>query len=137
MSWLSEFYEIHQPFQSQFRSRLNRPCAVVARDWRGGQIIAIDGDAISVRLHLEQSLIGERIVDRALFESAGVGLTVGDALACRVEGTSPAYVVVAVHAAHFCGVGGPGTDQAGAVARGQFDPGCVLEPAGESHTYEE
>lgn len=137
MSFLAEYYEVIRPFQSRFTQRLNRPCAVVAKDWRGGQIIAIDGDAIGVRLHLEQSLIGERIVDRALFTAAGQHVTLGDAVACRVEGPSPAYVVVAVHDAHFCNVAGPGTDQAGAVARGQFDPGCVLEPAGEPHTYEE
>jgi hypothetical protein len=122
------------PNRTGTRSILNRPCQVVHDDWRGGQVVAIDG-AITVRLHLEHSRIGVRVLDRALFTTAGLSPIAGDAIACRVEGHSPEWVVVAVASTHFCGVVGPGTDQAGAVARGQFDPGCVLEPAGAPHTY--
>jgi hypothetical protein len=118
------------------RSVLNRPCAIVVDDWRGGQVIAIDGDALTVRLHLEHSLIGVRVLDRALFTAAGLSPIVGDACAVRVEGTSPDYVVVAVHSAHFIGGGPARGDQVAYVARGELMPGCCFEAAGRSHVYE-
>jgi hypothetical protein len=124
------------PNRTGIRSIRNRPCAIVLDDWRGGQVVAIDGDAITVRLHLEHALLGTRTVDRAVFTAAGLSPIVGDACAVRVEGASPDYVVVAVHSAHFIGGGPARGDQVAYVARGELMPGCCFEAAGRSHVYE-
>ena len=102
-------------------ARALKPARVVAGDWRGAQVIASDGVTVTVRLHLEQHLIGTRTAALALF----AGLSTETGAPCVVRVTDPDYTIAEVHGARFVGVTGPGTDQAGAVARGEFHPGEV------------
>jgi hypothetical protein len=89
--------------------------------WRGGQINSITGGTALVKLHLEANIIGTRSVATSLLPPAA---TVGDAIVCRVEGAGAAtYTVVEIRGSRF-GNGAP-SDQAGAVARGQFWPGVI------------
>ena len=96
------------------------------RDLRGAQIITVDVNTITVRVHLEHHIIGDRTIARSLYP-AGV---VGDACVVRVTGTSPNYTITEVQSARHAA--SPGSDQAVSVARGEFHPGSVPLDPGES-----
>ena len=66
------------------------------RRFRGGQVTAVDA-SVTIKLHIEASLISTRTVSRAM----APGVIVGDPVACEVTGESPALTVVAVHPASF------------------------------------
>lgn len=121
---MSEFYGIHGYYGTQYRSRpLARPVHCHDRGevhYRGGQVMSVSDGVALVRALLEEYLIGERAVPVALFEQPP---TVGDAVILRMTGTSAdTYVVTRVRG------GRPtyhGSDQAAAVARGDFWPALL------------
>jgi hypothetical protein len=100
-------------------ARSLKPFRTWAADWRGGQIWSISGGTVTIRLMAEAHLVRDYFVASAL----APGVIVGDAVACRVSGTSPNYTITDVRAARFAG-SGP-VDQAASVAVGTFTPGHV------------
>jgi hypothetical protein len=108
-------------------ARALRPHTHVLHDWRGGQVWHIDGDTATIRLQAEAHIVRDKTVARALMPP---GAIVGDACVCRVSGTgADDYTLMEVRPSIFAG-GGPGSDQAGAVARGEFHPGVVTPNEG-------
>ena len=106
--------------------------------WRGAQVISIDGETAQLRMQAEAHIVRDRFVDVALLPD-GARQAIGDALACRVTGTcADDYVIVEILGTHFGGRShGPGTDQAGSVARGDFHPGVIPRSiTGESNFYD-
>lgn len=124
-----DWYDVTAVAPRQGRSRPRRAATHVHdagnQHFRGGQIWAIAGDNIQIRLMLEANFTGYRVVDRALFTAAGMTVTLGDAVVCDVEGTGAGdYVVVRVRPGTF-GDFPPHGDQAGAVAAGLFFPSIL------------
>jgi hypothetical protein len=87
--------------------------------WRGGQLRSLNGETATIRLHSEVSIVSDYEVAAALLPA---GLTIGDALMCRVTGPFP-YVITEVRGSRFA-PGAP-SDQEASVARGEFFPGIV------------
>jgi len=107
------------------QARPLRPDTVVHNDWRGGQVWSIGVSTAVIRLQAEHHMVRDKTIAIALLP---VGAIAGDAVVCRVSGANAdAYVITEIHSSRFAGMTGPGTDQAGAVARGEFHPGVITK----------
>ena len=109
------------------RARPLRPKRIVHEDLRGGQIVSVSLPNLTIKLHLEHSLIGERTIAASLLP-ADVAAVVGNAVVVRVA--DPDYTITEVRSARFCDQPGPQTES---VAAGIFSPGCVRYPKGEEY----
>ena len=92
------------------------------RRFRGGQVTAVDA-SVTIKLHIEASLISTRTVARALAPA----VIVGDPVAVEVTGASPALTVVAVHPASFADPSGT-NDITKGFFPGQIDAGLHGQP---------
>jgi hypothetical protein len=98
--------------------------------WRGARINSITGGTALIELHLEQHIIGTRTISTSLLPA---GAIVGNPLVVRVTGTGASdYVIAEARGSRF-GNGAP-SDQAGAVARGQFWPGVITRAEDPNRT---
>ncbi len=93
------------------------------RRFRGGQVIAVDASNVTIKLHIEASIIGTRTVARALAPA----VISSDPVACEVTGESPALTVVAVHPASFADPSGT-NDITKGFFPGQIDAGLHGQP---------
>jgi Probable zinc-ribbon domain len=90
--------------------------------WRGGVVWSLDGATSTIKLHLAQHMIGTRTVATSLIP--GDARTVGNPIACRVEGDgASSYVIIEIIGSHAGGVAV--SDEAAAVARGEFRSGVI------------
>ncbi len=91
----------------------------------GGQVWAVDASDLTVRCHVEQSLVQNVTVPRSLAATA----IKGDPIVLEMTRTpggavAGQYTIVAAHSAPFAGAG-PSGSQAESVDRGEFHPGRV------------
>lgn len=84
--------------------------------WRGGQVWAVDGDMLTVRLVLNPNFIGERVCARSLAPQA----IVGDAVAVEITGAEDATIVSLAPTRFASTTGGNES-----VAAGRFEPGLI------------
>jgi hypothetical protein len=102
----------------QPRIRALRPDVVVYDSgdthWRGGVVTAV-GATVTIRYLGEASLVKTANVSLAV---AGTR-TVGAPVVVRVTGSSPNWTIAEVRDGWWGGAG-PGTDEAGAIARGEY-----------------
>jgi hypothetical protein len=96
-----------------------KPARVVHQNKRGGQIWAINGDTITIRVHAEQHSLRDYDVPRSLIPHTVI---VGDACVVTVAGAWP-YTITAVSGARFAGPAP--VNQAASVAAGTFSPGHI------------
>jgi hypothetical protein len=103
--------------------------------WRGAQLreVNIGAQTATVRIVLEPHIIGDRTI--ALLLLPADARAIGDPLVVRLTGNNPAdFAVAEVRGSRFAGVTGPGTDQAGSVARELFFPGVITKREDPSRT---
>jgi hypothetical protein len=101
-------------------ARALKPWVHVYGAWRGGSVVAIDGDAITLRLLLGNTSVGTRVIDRALMPAGNV--TLGMPVAARMDGDP--LQVLEVRGTRWAGAG-PGADEVGAVQRGDYHFGVI------------
>jgi hypothetical protein len=108
-----------------YQSARARTWNVVDEDWRGGQLIAFDGDNCTIKLHLEASFVGTRTIARSLLPDDMANAILGAPCKVRVTGTGKDdYVIAEVRSSRFP-PGAEPPDQVAAVGRGEFWPGIA------------
>jgi hypothetical protein len=100
--------------------RSEKPQTHVLNDWRGGVVWAINGASSTIRLRAEAWATADYTVSTASLPCAVIGAPV----VCQVAGAFP-YSIVAIHGGAFARNFNPGSDQAGAVAKGLFYPAVI------------
>lgn len=101
------------------RTKAWKPVRHVWSDWRGGQIASLGGTA-TIKLHTEANIV--RTYAGISLSLLPAGAIVGDAIMARVTGSYP-YALAEIRGTAFA-PGAP-SNQAAAVARGEFWPGIV------------
>jgi hypothetical protein len=83
-----------------------KPWRTTGGDWRGGRVVAINGQAITIRVRAEASYVHEYTVDRALFRDPPVleGACVVKVGNLSLQTAVPDYLITEVRGAQFCGV---------------------------------
>lgn len=121
MSW-SGHHSQHGLGHGSGRARINKPVVTVldrgSLHLRGAQVRAIDGDEVTLRIHLEANIIGDRICDAALFERTPA---VGNPVVARV---SDDYQILGVEDA---GPADHALEAAWVSDRTTFSPGKIEE----------
>jgi hypothetical protein len=111
------------------QSRLLRPPTSVfdhprsGARWRGGQVIAIDGADVTLRVQAEASIVHDYTVAASLF-AASASVTIGAPVAVRIgSGETPATFTIAEVRGALPSI--DVSDIAGLVASGVFAPGVL------------
>jgi hypothetical protein len=107
--------------------RITPPRIVVldkgSKHYRCGQIIAVSASSVTVKAHLQQNILGELTIARALAPS----VILGDPVCLEVTTAEPPFTVTAVHGTGFAN---HGSGQQQAPSRGEFEPGFVPKQLG-------
>ena len=101
------------------RTKAWKPVRHAWSDWRGGQINSL-GATATIKMHAEHNIV--RTYSGVSNSLLPAGASVGESIIARVTGAYP-YTIAEIRASRPAS--GAPSDQAGAVARGEFWPGIV------------